>query len=74
MDKLEFYKKQYAFIMGEIGQAIDELEDHHVRQARQTLVRAMAAAEERWIDAYTEEYKRDHRAVPEFRDQRKAAQ
>ena len=73
MDKLAFYKKQYAFLMGEIDHAVDELDDHHVQHARQILVAALQTAEARWIDAYLEEYAHDPTAVPEFDNTLKTA-
>ena len=55
MDKLEFYQKQYAFLMGEIDRAIDALDRQNCPLARQTLTDALETAEQRWIDAVPEQ-------------------
>ena len=55
MDKLEFYQKQYAFLMGEIDRAIDALDRHDCPLARRTLTDALETAEQRWIDAVPEQ-------------------
>lgn len=55
MDKLDFYQKQYAFLMGEIDRAIDALDRQNCPLARQTLTDALETAEQRWIDAVPEQ-------------------
>lgn len=53
MDELDFYKKQYAFLMGEIDHAIEELEHHNHTEAKFALLSALAAAETRWINEFS---------------------
>ena len=55
MDELEFYKKQYAFLMGEMDRAVTALERCRFEDAQHTLTTALAAAEQRWIDAVSPE-------------------
>ena len=55
MDRLEFYKTQYAFLMGEMDKALDELEDHHPKRAQKTLQEALQSAELLWMDTFITE-------------------
>ena len=55
MDKLEFYQKQYAFLVGEMDRAIDALERQNPLLAQQTLTNALATTEQRWIDTFPAE-------------------
>ena len=55
MEELEFYKKQYAFLMGEMDRAVTALEHCRFEDAQHILTAALAAAEQRWIDATSSE-------------------
>lgn len=53
MDELDFYKKQYAFLMGEIDHAIEELDRHNHTEAKFALLSALSVAETRWINEFS---------------------
>jgi len=55
MDELDFYKKQYAYLMGEIDRALSALDAENAPYARLCLLSALETAERRWLDAHPDE-------------------